>query len=195
MWETYLSAVTDHPFAMAALQFAVLGTLGEFLSARIRTGSFGGLRSPVRLALKVLGWALLGVYIKGMFLVAAAGLRDLVAHGALPSFGSGEDLPLGPRLLQALCASALMNVMLGPSMVLLHRLWDNGVDRLLQAPPTGWRGIDQALGTLLWLWIPLHTFTFTQPREVRVGIAALLSLVLGVVMGWTGRRRPGTDGG
>lgn len=195
MWEAYRAAATEHPFWMAALQFAVLGTIGEVLSARIRQGAFGAGIRPTRLGLKALGWALLGVYIKGMFLVAGSGVRELAAHGVLPAFGDGEDLALGERLVQALSASVLMNVMLGPSMVLLHRLWDNGLDRMLGLVPAGWKGIDQALWTLLWLWIPLHTFTFTQPREVRVGIAAVLSLLLGVVMGWTGRQRPGTAGG
>jgi len=194
MWETYRTAAMEHPFWMAALQFAVLGTLGEVLSARIRLGAFGAGLRPTRLALKALGWALLGLYIKGMFLVAGAGVRELASHGVLPDFVGREPLPLGERLVEALGASVLMNVMLGPSMVLLHRFWDNGVDRMLGLVPAGWKGIDQALWTLLWLWIPLHTFTFTQPREVRVGIAAVLSLLLGVVMGWTGRRRPATTG-
>ncbi|HOU54251.1 MAG TPA: hypothetical protein PLQ97_10020 [Myxococcota bacterium] len=195
MWEAYRTAAMDHPFWMAALQFAVLGTLGEVLSARIRQGAFGPGIRPTRLGLKALGWALLGIYIKGMFLVAGAGVRELAAHGVLPAFVAEEALGPGPLLVQALSASVLMNVMLGPSMVLLHRLWDNGLDRMLGLVPAGWKGIDQALWTLVWLWIPLHTFTFTQPREVRVGIAAVLSLLLGVVMGWTGRRRPDAAGG
>ena len=78
-------------------------------------------------------------------------------------------------------------------MVVIHRLMDIGIDRLVGIAPIGWRGIDVAMLTLLWLWIPLHTFTFTQAPEVRIGIAAVLSLVLGVVLGWTARRSPVMD--
>jgi hypothetical protein len=81
-----------------------------------------------------------------------------------------------------------MNLMLGPSMVILHRLIDNAIDRTLRQPPLGWVGLAKGLQTLLWLWIPLHTLTFLQPAEVRIGMAAALSLVLGVVLGLAAKK-------
>jgi hypothetical protein len=189
MWEWYLSIVTEHPFAAAAVQFALLGTVGELLSTRIRDGSWGAMLHPPRLALKAVGWALLGVYVKVMFLTASAGVKALADFGALPLATAAPDGTL-ELILAAFAASALMNVMLGPSMMVLHRGADNAIDRVLGAVPAGWRGLDKGMLTLLWLWIPLHTITFTQPREVRIGIAAVLSMVLGVVMGWTNRRTP-----
>lgn len=189
MWDAYLSTVTGSPFLSAAVQFGVLGTIGEVLSTRIREGSWRSMLRPARLALKVLGWALLGVYIKWMFLTAGAGVKSLAEHGALPAVVAAPQDAL-ETFLAAFCTSTLMNVMLGPSMVIVHRLLDIGIDRVVGLAPAGWRGVDAALLTLLWLWIPLHTFTFTQATEVRIGIAALLSLVLGVVLGWTARRTP-----
>lgn len=180
MWASYLALVRDHPLAMAFGQFAVLGTAGEVLSARIRGGSAAAM-GPAKLALKALGWGLLGLYIKGMFVTAAAGVSGLVAYGALPAAAAA------PGLLGALATSTLMNAMLGPSMVILHRLLDNAIDRALGQPPLGWAGLEAGMRTLLWLWIPLHTLTFLQPQELRVGMAAALSLVLGVVLGLAAR--------
>jgi hypothetical protein len=78
--------------------------------------------------------------------------------------------------------------MLGPSMVIWHRLIDNAIDRTLRQPPLGWVGLAKGLQTLVWLWIPLHTLTFLQPAEVRIGMAAALSLVLGVVLGLAAKK-------
>ncbi|MBI5609992.1 MAG: hypothetical protein HY902_14050 [Deltaproteobacteria bacterium] len=185
MWQTYLDLVGRHPLLMAFGQFALLGTAGEVLSARLRSGSAPLRLGPPRLLLKVLGWGALGMYIKFMFVTAAAGVPALVGYGALPAAWAEPGLP------NALATSTLMNVMLGPAMVLLHRVIDNAIDRALGHPPLGWAGLDKALATLGWLWIPLHTLTFLQPKEVRIGMAAALSLVLGAVLGLAGRaKRP-----
>lgn len=177
MWASYLALVRDHPLAMAFGQFALLGTAGEVLSAKIRSGQAGFAMGPAKLALKALGWGLLGIYIKFMFVTAAAGVSGLVTYGALPQVVDT------PGLAAALTTSVLMNAMLGPSMVILHRLIDNAIDRALGLAPLGWAGLHKGLMTLLWLWIPLHTLTFLQAKEVRIGMAAALSLVLGVVLG------------
>jgi hypothetical protein len=186
MWETYIALCGQHPFLSGFVQFAVLGTIGEILSIRIRTGRPGLPFGPVKAMLKILGWGLLGVYIKALFLTAGAGIDALVAYGALPA---AIETPAGTASLiaRAFATSVLLNVMLGPSMMILHRLADNGIDCLLGDEPMGWRGLDRSMATLVWLWIPLHTFTFTQAKEVRIGIAALLSVVLGIVMGWFAR--------
>lgn len=187
MWEWYLSTVTDHPFLAAAVQFALLGTLGELLSTRIREGTWGAMLRPARILLKAVGWAALGIYIKLMFLTAAAGVKALAQYGVLPAAAAAPE-GVAEGILAAFAASTLMNLMLGPSMMILHRLSDNAIDRLLSAPLAGWKGLDKGMLTLVWLWIPLHTITFAQPLEVRIGVAALLSMVLGIVMGWTNRR-------
>jgi len=183
VWEWYLGTVKGFPFASAAVQFAVLGTLGEMLSVRIRDGAWGAMLQPARVLLKAAGWALLGVYIKVMFKTAVAGVAALGLPVPDPS---AQDL--AGLLGSAFATSALMNVMLGPSMMVLHRLADNGIDRLLRAPAAGWKGLDKGMTTLLWLWIPLHTVSFSQVPDVRIGVAAFLSMVLGIVMGWTNRK-------
>jgi len=177
MWQAYLDANIHHAFLAAFVQFMVLGTLGEIISLMVRTRRAALPFGPTKLALKALGWGLLGVYIKVMFAVATAGVDALVAHGDLPAaFGEARSLA------NAFAVSTVLNLLIGPSMVLLHRLIDNGIDRALGVPPS-WAGLRRSLETLVWMWIPLHTFTFTQARELRIGIAALLSLLLGLVLG------------
>lgn len=188
MFETYLQLSADHALALAFVQFAILGTLGEVLSLSIRQGRARFPFTPAKALLKILGWGLLGVYIKYMFSTAGAGLEAMVAHGYLPAFVGNREGTWN-LLVNALALSTVLNVFLGPSMMILHRVMDNAMDRLLDGRDPGWQGLDRSIRTLIWLWIPLHTFTFTQARDVRIGIAAVLSLVLGVVMGAFGRRQ------
>ena len=41
---------------------------------------------------------------------------------------------------------------------------------------TAWR-------TLIWFWIPAHTLTFSLAVDYQVGLAALWSLALGLILG------------
>jgi hypothetical protein len=185
MWTAYVTFCKTHMFLAAFIQFLVLGTLGEVLSVLVRTGNRRYPFSAAKTVLKAVGWGLLGIYIKGMFLAAGAGTSAIAGALSVPLPGPEAGLAAGIAL--ALATSTVMNVMMGPSMMLLHRLEDNAIDRLLGHPGIGWTGLDKSMATLIWLWIPLHTFTFTQAPEVRIGIAAVLSMVLGIVMGWTAR--------
>lgn len=186
MYPSYVALTVNHPLLMAFVQFALLGTAGEVLSRRMRDPQAGFPFTGAKTLLKVLGWGLLGIYIKFMFTCATAGVGEMTSHGYLPAFlGSRE----GWRLVtNALTISVVLNVFLGPSMMILHRVMDNAMDRWLDGRHPGWEGMDRSLRTLLWLWIPLHTVTFCMPRDVRIGIAALLSMVLGLVMGAFARK-------
>ena len=65
-------------------------------------------------------------------------------------------------------------------MMAFHRLEDNLILRR-----KGFAGITTAWKTLLWFWIPAHTVTFSLPADYQIGLAALWSLALGVIMGLT----------
>jgi hypothetical protein len=183
MWEAYLRVNAEHAFSAAFVQFFILGTAGEVLATMLRSGRHAFPFSATKLLLKALGWGALGLYIKVMFITATAGVGALAAAGYLPQ----EAMTPG-SILSALTVSTLLNIMLGPSMMLLHRLTDNAIERLLDGAQPSFAGLERSMATLIWLWIPLHTFTFTQVKELRIGIAAILSLLLGVVMGAFGRR-------
>ena len=41
-----------------------------------------------------------------------------------------------------------------------------------------------ALKSIVWFWIPAHTVTFMLPDVYRIGLAAVWSVVLGVILGY-----------
>lgn len=187
MWTFYIKANIEHALIAAFIQFMILGTLGEIISMMIRTGSKQYPFSITKTVLKMLGWGMLGLYIKLMFTVAVGGANALAIKGYLPSSIILHPQSFGEKLIASALISIVLNLMLGPSMMILHRLTDNWIDRLLEKKDSGWIGLDKSLLTLIWLWIPLHAFTFSQAVELRIGIAALLSLLLGLVLGWFNR--------
>jgi hypothetical protein len=169
----YVVWVQGHPLLSAAIQFAVLGTLGELISHVIRTHN---LRVNWRLRLwigKPLAWALLGVIIKYGFSGTRGFAYALVEHDLLPVACAGG-------LAGALTLSVLTNVYFGPQMMAFHRFEDN-----LITGTWNWSGLKKAWWTLIWFWIPAHTITFSLPLEYQIGLAAIWSLILGIILGLT----------
>lgn len=173
----YIAWVTAYPLLSAAVQFAVLGTLGEVISFSIQQRQFGLPCNGWQLLAKLLAWALLGIIIKYGFTGMRGFTRALLDHHLLPAF-------FGQGLGWALAVSVLTNLFFGPQMMAFHRLEDN-----LILGQKGFEGITRAWATLIWFWIPAHTITFLMPVEVQIGLAAGWSLVLGVIMGLTRPRR------
>ncbi|MHB0996711.1 MAG: hypothetical protein ACYC2I_10115 [Elusimicrobiales bacterium] len=172
--EWYVSLVKAHPITSAMAQFAVLGTLGEVISKWVvqrRIFSPFGARATL---LRMLGWALLAVCIKYAFTGFVAFVDGLVSHGLLP-----ELCPAS----KAFAVSLSMNLQFGPFLVIAHRLIDNAIDG---AP--NWANLDKGLLSLLWFWVPAHTVTFLLPPDFRIGLAALWSLALGLILGFYNRK-------
>lgn len=173
----YAAWVAQYPWLSAALQFAVLGTLGEVVAASARNRVFALPCSPARLALKVVAWAVLGLVIKAGFVGMKGFTEALLAREVLPAWcaaGVGHALAL----------SVLTNVFFGPQMMAFHRWEDN-----LILGRRDWAGMDRAWRTLIWFWIPAHTITFSLPRDYQIGLAAVWGLVLGIILGWSGGGR------
>jgi hypothetical protein len=174
---SYRLWVLANPFLSAAIQFGLLGTLGELGAASLRARRPILPCTPIQVLLKVGAWALLGLVIKAGFVGMKGFTRALVDHHVLPSF-------LGSGLGWAFSLSTLTNLFFGPQMMLFHRLEDNLILRR-----RGFDGMVPAIWTLAWFWIPAHTLTFSLPPEFQVGLAALWSLALGVILGLAASRR------
>ena len=174
--DLYVDWVTARPLFSAAVQFAVLGTLGELLSFWITRKKFRIPCNPLQLASKVLAWALLGLIIKYGFAGMKGFTRALLEHEMLPAF-------MAAGLGWAFALSCLTNIFFGPQMMLFHRLEDNLI--MLE---WNFTGLKKAWWTLLWFWIPAHTLTFLLPKEYQIGLAAVWSLVLGLILGLTARK-------
>ncbi|HNQ70969.1 hypothetical protein [Mesotoga prima] len=165
----YVDFVRDFPFVSAIIQFSILGTLGDFVSARIARFKTP---FPPRIAfMKALEWAFLAIFIKIAFIGYQGFVSALVINGVLPSFFV-ENL-----LLNAFARSLSMNLQFGVFLVLFHRLLDN-----LVLQTVNWKNMDKALISLIWFWIPAHTLTFALPKDFQIGLAALWSFMLGLLL-------------
>jgi hypothetical protein len=169
----YVQWVTENPLLSAAVQFGLLGTLGEVISISLQAGRPRLPGTRMQTFGKILAWALLGVVIKYGFTAMRGFTRALLDHDLLPGyFGSGFGW--------ALALSVLTNTFFGPQMMAFHRLEDN-----LILHRRGYQGITCAWWTLVWFWIPAHTVTFSLPKDYQIGLAALWSVALGIIMGFS----------
>lgn len=175
--DAYTAWVTQNPLLSAAIQFAILGTLGEVLSYSLQQKRPAIPCTWLQLAGKVLAWALLGIVIKYGFAGMKGFTQALLEHHLLPEF-------FGQGFGWALAVSVFTNTFFGPQMMAFHRMEDNLILRR-----KGFEGITRAWWTLVWFWIPAHTITFLLPADLQIGLAALWSLVLGVILGGARRKR------
>jgi hypothetical protein len=169
--DSYLLWVSENPLLSAAIQFAMLGTLGEVLSSSLKTSRPTLPCKFPELLGKVVAWALLGIIIKYGFTGMKGFTVALLEHNLLPQFMSSG-------FGWALAVSVLTNLFFGPQMMLFHRIEDNLILRQWD-----FSGITKAWWTLIWFWIPAHTVTFSLPASFQIGLAALWSVVLGLIMG------------
>ena len=166
----YIDLVSAHPLLMAMAQFMVLGTLGEMVSKWVVAKRLFMPFSAPLVLYKMAEWALLAVCIKYAFMGFTGFVDSLVAHGYLPELN---------RFTRALAISVTMNLQFGLFLVIFHRILDN-----LAAEEPGWQNIDKGLFSLIWFWIPAHTVTFMLPRPYQIGLAALWSVALGLILGF-----------
>ncbi len=169
----YVSTVGNYPFQAAFIQFALLGMGGDWIASAV-TGK--KIRYTVfQFAKKMLGWGILGLIIK----IGFTGM-----HGFTLAVYQKLHITSTSVLLFAFVKSAFTNTFFGPQMMLFHR-WE---DNLLQGT-RGYKGMDTAIKTLFWFWIPAHTLTFSIPNhDVQIGLAAAWSLVLGLILGIASRK-------
>jgi hypothetical protein len=170
---TYISWVTANPLFSAAVQFAILGTLGEIISFSLQKKRFALPCNGWQLIGKLFAWALLGIIIKYGFTGMKGFTQVLLDHHLLPELA-------GSGIGWAFAVSVFTNILFGPQMMAFHRLEDN-----LILGQKGFSGIGRAWWTLIWFWIPAHTITFSLPTDYQIGLAALWSLVLGIIMGYS----------
>ncbi len=169
--ESYIDWVTNWPLLSAAIQFAILGTFGEVLSYCILKKRILLPCTVIQLLGKMAGWALLGVIIKYGFAGMKGFTHSLLDNNLLPQcFNTGIGW--------AFAVSVLTNIFFGPQMMFIHRLEDNLI--LWQR---NYDGLVKAWWTLIWFWIPAHTLTFSLDKEYQIGLAAIWSVVLGLIMG------------
>jgi hypothetical protein len=181
MINAYLGWVAAHPISSAVVQFGILGTLGEILSLGIRRRPLSSMGAWWRIILKVAAWGLLGIVIKYGFTGMKGFVAALIAKGLLPRAAEGT-------VAWAFMVSVATNIFFGPQMMFFHRLED-----ALIAWKWDLAGLKKAFMTLLWFWIPAHTVTFSLPADFQIGLAAVWSLALGLILGLTAHNTGRTE--
>jgi hypothetical protein len=170
----YIELVTAQPIITAMIQFAVLGTLGDAISHWIVERRIFSPYDLKTLILKIIEWSVLAVMIKYAFIGFHGFVESLIENNYLPQLGG---------IGKSFAISTSMNLQFGPLLVITHRLMDN-----LIAGKQNWKNLDKGFYSLLWFWIPAHTVTFILPKELQIGLAALWSLALGIILGFYNRK-------
>lgn len=166
----YVDTVSSHPILTAIIQFAILGTLGDTISKWIIKGEIFKPYSFLTLILKMCEWAVLAICIKYAFVGFHAFVDGLIEKGMFPEMN---------RLGYSFAISTTMNLQFGPFLVIIHRLLDNFIAR-----ENNWANMNKGMLSLLWFWIPAHTITFMLDKPFQIGLAALWSVALGIILGF-----------
>jgi hypothetical protein len=166
----YVETVKAYPIITAMIQFAILGTLGDMISKWVIQKRIFLPFTYKTLILKMLEWAFLAVCIKYAFVGFNYFVQGLVEKNLLPELN---------YFWEAFAISLSMNLQFGPFLVIMHRLLDN-----LIAKENNWTNIEKGMYSLLWFWLPAHTITFMLPKPFQIGLAALWSVVLGLILGY-----------
>lgn len=170
----YIDFVTLQPILSSVVQFAVLGTLGDTVSFWIVKKKILSPYDSRTFLLKIIEWSLLAIMIKYAFIGFYGFVDSLINNDYLPQLtGIGKSFAI----------SLSMNLQFGPFLVIIHRLLDN-----LIIGKRNWNNLDKGLYSLLWFWVPAHTITFILPKEFQIGLAAVWSLALGIILGFYNRK-------
>ena len=173
----YLYFVTTQPLLSAMIQFAILGTLGDCVAKWIQNKKIYvpfGIKEAIW---KPIEWAILAIFIKVAFTGYVGFVESIIIQGLLPgifSFG----------ILRAFAISTMMNLQFGLFLVIIHRILD-----YLPFGKINWDNIQKGFYSLLWFWIPAHTFTFMLPKDYQIGLAAVWSVCLGLILGLYNKKK------
>lgn len=203
--EFYSMLNFNYPIWMSFLKFSILATLGEVIGLRIRKGIY--FQKGFGLLPRALVWGFLGISIKMAFVIFGIGgpqlfsLLGIQFPDVIPADILNRDFLQNPSIIHVLAAfsvSLTMNLFFAPVFMTVHKITDehilmtNGrIDQFFTLPDIG-----KILRSLNWdvhwnfvlkktiplFWIPAQTINFLLPGEIRILVAALLGIVLGVIL-------------
>ena len=166
-----LNALTA--FAMGFIKLFCLGTLGEIIKTRMKTGDW----YVPQLLRRAIVWGLYGVWFTAAFPAFAAATEALIAKGMWFSGWKPLSMSLAINLFGGFAWG----------MMVLHEYCNHLIANGWQA-----RGLKNFAGsvnnqfifaflpkTIIFFWVPAHTVTFALSPELRVLFAAVLAIFLG----------------
>ncbi len=171
--DTFIYLTKTYPYPMGFIKVGLLATFGECLKYRLTNHKW----IPYKICLRFLVWGLFGIWFAAAFPYSDGGVVALDNGGLWPG-------------ASALSKSAWINILGGYAffMMFIHYWMDT---MIAEGPCWPWKifGTPQSvkwakivfIAMFVW-WLPAHTFTFSQPPEWRVVIAAYLSVSLGLIL-------------
>ncbi len=185
-----------YPYRMGFLKFSMLAFLGELLGIRISNGEW---IRPKGIIMRILAWGIMGIAI-AFVLPLSYSSNDLFIK---QSIFSVTENSLFFQLIQAFIASVVFNILLGPIVIIYHKLAETYIElcegriaklkqiRLSQViKNVDWVNLVQfvILKVNLIIFIPINTIVFLLPETQRVLLAAYASIILGAVLGYKKRK-------
>jgi len=190
----YDAAYTAAPVLVSFIKFALLATGGEWIAKRIKDHSYS--LKGFGLFPKTIVWGVLGVFIYWAFQIFGRGVP-----AAFPFISQASTFWM--RLLGAFLTSLFMNLIFSPVLMLTHHITDKYIALNHGKFPLNKIKIQPMLEAIDWsrmwgfvfkltiplFWIPAHTITFMLPAQYRTLFAALLSVILGILLGIASKKK------
>ncbi len=203
--EFYREINQELPYLMSFVKFFILATLGEVLGLRIRRGGYP--LSNFGLLPRAIVWGFLGISIKMAFVIFGEGSPLMLASMGI-SFPTENPADIlnqnftntwsGLQFLTALTVSTMLNLFFAPVFMTVHKITDTHIEKnggTLRGflKPIRMREIISQLNwkvqwdfvfkkTIPLFWIPAQTLNFLLPADYRILVAALYSIILGVIL-------------
>ena len=186
----FIHITEKYPYWGGFVKFFILASMGDMLGSRIQKKEW---IIPKNFIKKAIVWGILGMMITLVFTVFMAGVLGAQKTGRLPFYGS--------KFAQAFLGSSIMNLTFGPMLYIYHKFMDLWIDIKFEEKTNvtikaivdkiDWYTLVSFswLKTCIFIWIPLHTIVFLMPSEYRVLSSAFLSILLGVLIAITKKKK------
>jgi len=197
LFNFYWDLNKTYPYPLAFIKFFILAPFGEMLGLRIKKGVY--YEKGFGLLPRAIVWGFLGISLKMAF--------DIFSHGApfmLTNMGLNVDEHIMQqafslkKLFVSFTIGASLNIFYAPILMVTHKVTDEHI-RLTGGKLSNFFNpvaVSQHLSNLDWkvqwnfvfrktiifFWIPAQTINFMLPEDIRILVAALLSIVLGVLL-------------
>jgi len=205
LFQGYRELNHNHPYILSFIKFFVLASAGEIIGQRIRRGNY--LLKGFGLFPRAIVWGVLGISIKMAFVIFGSGAPIMLESMGLTfptetpaAILENNFLTDGSWLqfLTALTVSTTLNVFFAPVFMTVHKITDTHISshggklkslwtpiqirKIIKEMDWGVQWSFVFKKTIPLFWIPAQTINFMLPGEYRVLVAAVYSIILGIIL-------------
>ncbi|MFH1867170.1 MAG: hypothetical protein ABIJ81_03785 [Patescibacteria group bacterium] len=182
--DTFIAWTRAYPYLMGFAKVALLATFGECLRHRISLGQW----LPDKVFLRFVVWGVFGVWFTAAFPFVDGGVKTIMAGNLWPDLWSSFSMSLWINLFSGYAFS----------MMLVHYWIDHMIKCGYFLEPwymfslhygNGREWAKVVILSIIFFWLPAHTFTFSLPPIWRVICAAYLAVFLGLILSFATKRQ------